>query len=62
MSTKTGDQKYTKICINLHELRPKYGKMPKIIWLGLHFGSTQGYFGILCTFNSTIQFICVNLS
>ena len=59
MSTKMGDQ---KIYENLHKLKPKYRKMPKIIWLGLHFGCTQDYFGKLYTFNYTIQFICVNLS
>ena len=33
MSTKTEDKKYMKICINYHKLKPKYGKMPKIVWL-----------------------------
>ena len=51
-----------KICINLHKLQPKYGKMPKINWLGLHFGCTRDYFGKLHTFNYAIQFTSVNLS
>ena len=52
MSTKMEDQ---KIYENLHKLRPKYEKMPKIIWLGLHFGCTHDYFGKLHTFNYTID-------
>ena len=36
--------------------------MSKIIWWCLHFSDTQDYYGILHTFNHTIQFICVKLS
>ena len=46
-----GIKKYMKI---LHKLRPKYEKLPKIIWLGLHFGGTQDYFCILHTCNLAI--------